>query len=556
MMKGSRTAAVLLAVAAVVLALAFYYPLLSFLTGFSSRGGNGERGGNPLALLLDPYYRRIILFTAWQAALSAALSLALGLPGAYFLSHYDFPGKRIVSALTTVPFLFPPILVVLGFTLFFGSNGWLNARLMSFFSLSSPPLSVLYSITGIVLAHAFYNFPVVVRTVSTAWERIPRTEAEAAKTLGAGPFAVFRTVTLPALAVPILSSVLLVFLFCSLSFSVVLVLGGGPKATTTEVELYRSARIELDMGTARALASVEAVLNFVALALYYLVQRKSASVRQGAVNASRPKARLPGTWKGRTALSLYALVCLLAVVGPIASVAAFSFLSRSGSFGGLHASFIWYERIFSIGGFNSFSREALPALLTTSLIGVAAATLAVGLGGFFAASRSERGRGPLALFLYLPLGTSTIALSLALEAAYPRLAGSVAAVVLLHAVIAFPFAYASLRGIFGRIPPALYEAARMLGAGPWTAHRTVGIPLARRGAVAAWAFCFALSAGELNVVLALGIPGLKTVPLVIYRMVASYNYFAASALGMILAALSCVLFLFSDIKLKGDSDVL
>jgi thiamine transport system permease protein len=242
--KGSLTA---FAFAAATLTFLFYVPLASFILGIGSSPITANASAGSLFMVFtDPYYRHILVFTLTQAALSTAAAVVLGLPGAYMLSRFDFAGKRLLAALSAIPFMLPPILVVLGFILFFGTNGLANTALMRIFGLKNPPLSVLYSLKGIVLAHAFYNFPVVARIVSAAWERVPGEYAEAARTLGASPAAVFRDVTLPALLPSLLSSACLVFLFCMLSFPVVLVLGGGPKVATIEVEIYRSARITLD----------------------------------------------------------------------------------------------------------------------------------------------------------------------------------------------------------------------------------------------------------------------------------------------------------------------
>jgi len=89
------------------------------------------------------YTIRILLFTLYQAALSTLASVLVALPGAYLLANYSFKGRRFIRALTTVPFVIPSILVVLGFVIFFGNNGFLNQLLMkAFFPLLDTALSV------------------------------------------------------------------------------------------------------------------------------------------------------------------------------------------------------------------------------------------------------------------------------------------------------------------------------------------------------------------------------------------------------------------------------
>ena len=151
------------------LALAFFLPLWQVLSQGLRLEGEWTLA-RVRGLLADPYMQHLILFTLKQALLSAGLSLALGFPLGWLLARYRFPGKELVRAFTLVPFVLPPITVALGFILFFGYAGYLNRGLMALFGLSSPPLRVLYSLWGIVLAHAFYNSPVFSRFVSAAWE--------------------------------------------------------------------------------------------------------------------------------------------------------------------------------------------------------------------------------------------------------------------------------------------------------------------------------------------------------------------------------------------------
>ena len=173
-------------------------------------------------------------FTFLEAFFSTLLAVAIGFPAAFFVARRDFPGRRFLLALSAVPLCVPPMIIALAFVLYFGRQGWLNYGLMSAFGLKEPPLSFLYSMTGVVIAHGLYDFPVIMRTVSRVWERLPADQEEAALLLGAKPVRVFRTVTLPALARPLLSGSALVFLYCFFSFVIVL-LFGGVGGTTLEV---------------------------------------------------------------------------------------------------------------------------------------------------------------------------------------------------------------------------------------------------------------------------------------------------------------------------------
>ncbi len=192
----------------------FCYPLISILT----EGLTDENGRFTLihvvSILSDQYFLHIIVFTIEQALLSTLASILLGLPGAYLLARYNFKGKIIVKAMTTVPFVLPSIIVVLGFVIFFGNNGILNRMLMGLFHLDNTPLKILYSMKAIILAHTFYNFPICIRLVSAVWSRINPNLERAAQSLGANGSRLFIRVLLPQIMPGILAASALIFIFC------------------------------------------------------------------------------------------------------------------------------------------------------------------------------------------------------------------------------------------------------------------------------------------------------------------------------------------------------
>lgn len=237
----------------VFLILFFYYPIVLILK-------DGLSPGALMEIIGDSYYRKVILFTFEQAVASTLLTLALGMPGAYLFAKYDFPGKRFLRALLTVPFVMPSIMVALGFIILFGKNGVIT-NLLGF----DP--GIIYSWKGIILAHAFYNFPVVVRMVSALWQRINPHYEEAAMSLGARGFTLFRKVTLPMLYPGIFASAMLTFIFSFLSFSIPLIIGGYRYATI-EVAIFTEIMTLLDFRRGSALAVIQLMLSFTFMYIY------------------------------------------------------------------------------------------------------------------------------------------------------------------------------------------------------------------------------------------------------------------------------------------------
>ena len=530
----------------VFFSLFFLYPLGTILFRDQESGLLARVGD----ILTDKYTLRIIGFTFKQALLSTVLAMILGLPGAYILAKYDFKGKNLVRAITTVPFVLPSILVVLGFVLLFGNNGLVNNLLMNVFQLNAPPFRILYSLKAILLAHAFYNFPVCIRIVNSVWSRInPRTE-EAAKLLGARGLQLFRRIVLPQILPGILAASALIFIFCFMSFAVVLVLGGGPKFTTLEVEIYRMARIELDLSGASGLAIVGSSLTLVFLYLYLWLQKKSAfseALTTGKKNLLR-LFRTPGGWL----ILLYCLCVLALIVGPMLTVVHNSFLRREGWAGATSLTLDWYGVIFSRdilrGG---FVLPYLKAIRNSMFFGAMTVFFSLPLGTMLAMVAAKVKKGFLVEgLMMLPLGVSAVILSLGYLkgfASFPlEIIGRWYSIVLVHTIIAYPFVLRSVSGVLQKIEPNLREAARNLGASSWKLFWHIEFPLIRPGILTGAAFAFAISLGEVTATLMLSTPDLITIPVAIYRLVSSYNFFAACAMGTLLMIASLIAFWLID----------
>lgn len=516
------------------LGVAFFWPLWDVLRlGLQVEGRwTGER---ILAALADPYVRRLILFTIQQAALSALLSLALGFPLGWLLTRYRFPGRRLVRAATLVPFVLPSITVALGFVLFFGRAGYLNRFLMALLDLGEPPLRVLYTAWAVVLAHAFYNAPVVARFVNAAWEQADPALGEAARVLGARPVPAFLTVTLPLLLPAVLSALALVFVLCTLSFTIPLALGGARYATV-EVGVYVYARgVLMDFPRAAALAVITLGIS---LGMTYLYLR-GGSLVTSRLGGGRPPATVPLFSKvrpGRALWLLYLLPAAVVFLGPIAALIADSFLHPAP--GGVSPTLHWYRMIASPAWNPFIESSPLAAVRTSLVVSLGATGLALALGlAVTAVLRRVRSR-LLETVLMAPLAVSSVVLGLALLLAFRRpplsALGGTWAIVLAHTLIVYPFVVRAIHPLWDGLDPALTEAARTLGAGPLGAFRTVTLPLLGSGVLAAGAFAFALSLGEMTAVAMLAGGGVMTMPMAIYHFLGSRDFGAASAMATVL----------------------
>ena len=186
-----------------------------------------------------PSLRRVLWFTLWQATLSTAITLVVGLPAAYCFARLRFVGKRVIWALLIVPFVLPTVVVASAVLGVVGPRSPVGVDLKG-------------SIWAILLAHVLFNYAVVVRTVGAFWSNLDPALEEAARVAGASQWRAFREVTWPLLRPAVLAASSIVFLFTFTSFGVVLLLGG-PGFNTLEVEIYTQTTRLLRLDTAAAL---------------------------------------------------------------------------------------------------------------------------------------------------------------------------------------------------------------------------------------------------------------------------------------------------------------
>jgi thiamine transport system permease protein len=505
---------------------------------------------------LPPVAFGLFGFTAYQAALSTVASVLLGLPGAYLLSRFEFRGRRTLRSLTILPFVLPSIMVAVGFLAMFGRNGPLNTALLG---LGLPRVELLFTLQAIVVAHAFYNAPLVVRLVTAAWEGVDARRVESARAMGATPGRAFRDVVLPQLLPSLLTAALLTFVFTFMSFPIVLALGGLRLAT---VEVWLFARVQdLALSEAATLATVETVLT---LGLTYLYLRYEArQVRAGGDGvplARRPLLAGMRTLRDPTRLGLlaYGGLALVVFVGPMASMVLASVTGTDGGFTLDYYRFLVDQQVAETAG----TTRPLPAIVNSLLFGAGTLLLAlpVGVVVSLVATREGRGSRSAEALLTAPLAVSGIVVGLGLLQTLvfgttlfgTRLtATGPVVIVLAHVVAAYPFVTRNVTPALGGLDPDLADAARSLGATRLRTLLDVELPLVAAALVAGSAFAFAISVGEFDstVLLAEGADS-YTMPVALERYIGNRslgpNLGPATAMGTVLLAVTAASFVVID----------
>jgi thiamine transport system permease protein len=528
------------------LGLFFFYPLASILQLSFAFGDAGLLASIQQALA-SASIRRVIGFTFWQASLSTLLTLMLGLPGAYLLARFDFKGKSLIQALAGIPFVLPTLVVAAAFNALLGPRGWVNLGLMALLDLPSPPIQFTNTLTAILIAHVFYNTTIVLRMVGDFWSHLDPRLSLAARSLGASPWQALRRITLPLLLPSITAAALLVFIFNFTSFGVVLVLGG-PRFATIEVEIYYQTISLFNLPLAAVLSVVQ-LLFTLALTIFYtrLSNRISRPLRL------RPRRFTQVglvTWRSRIFAVVMVAILLSLLTSPLVALAARSFArletdrrQQDGESTGL--TFDFYREL-SIN-----RRDSLFFVAPITAVGISLAyasatvllALALGLPASWALARNADSLVSRLLdpVFMLPLGTSAVTLGLGFIVALNRppldLRASPALIPLAHTLVALPFVVRSLTPSLRSIQPRLRQAAAMLGASPGEVARFIDLPLVGRALIVAATFAFTISLGEFGATALIARPEYPTIPVVIYRFLSqpgALNYGQALALSTIL----------------------
>ena len=467
--------------------------------------------------------QKLIFNSVYQAFFSTVAAVGIGLVAAFVFSKYDFRGKKFFSALSLVPFVMPSILVALAFVLVFGNNGVLNRVLMDWFLLEEP-IKILYSFNGIILAHAFYNFPIVMRFVSATWSNLDKKMQFAAETLGAGKWTVFWKITLPQLLPSIFAAASLVFVYCFMSFAIVLTLGG-VEFSTLEIGIFQAISRDFDLFAGMILAGIQFVILFGVLMFYQQILKKY-NVKTDKINTQKEKISFK-SWKGLGLLSVIGIIVGIILI-PLLAIVLFSV-----SNGGVSN----YVSLFS--GNSVTGSSAFNAILTSLGFGFGTVLVTVPVSLMFAIYLRNK-KSFLRNILVMSIAVSSVTLGLGYVLFFS--AGSWIIIVLAHSVLAMPFAFRIISNSLEKIPDETLYAAESLGASFSEKIKRVIIPIIKPGIIGAAAFSFAISLGELALTFMLYNGKWVTIPLYIYRLISSFRLFEATAMGVILILLSALSF--------------
>ena len=481
------------------------------------------------ALAGDPFLWRVARFTLWQAGLSAVLSVGLAIPVALALHAMgDGAAKRSLLVLFAVPLALPQIVVVIGITAVWGERGFVTLLA----GAAGLDLPSVYGLTGILIAHVFFNMPLAARLLLGALDTMPVEYRRLADQLGLAGFARFRIVTFPAMRKAAGEAAALVFMLCVTSFAVVLTLGGGPRATTLEVALYQALAFDFDLARAVLLTFLQLSLTAAVVVVVLLLGADAAAGDTTGLTGSRGVRRAGG--RPSPAVLATLLLAGLFVGAPVAAVLLRGIVAVT-------------PELLARADIHGALATSLSIALASGVLAVLAAT-ALGLAAAEAGARRRfRGApgamerfatGVSSLILVVPAMVIAAGWFIALRAYGLQAGAAPHVVVAVNAAMAMPFATRLVAPALKASAERTDRLAQSLGMTGPDRFRLVTWPALRVPAAAALAFAMALSLGDLGVVALFGSADLVTLPLMILRSMGSYRTDDAAGLAFLLALLT------------------
>ncbi|MGZ0050533.1 ABC transporter permease [Brevibacillus gelatini] len=492
----------------------------------------------------------------WTSVYISVLSVItcgiVGVTMAFLLERYEFPGRKILSVLALVPMALPPLIGVLSFTFLYGESGIFPRAIKELFGLEQVPFS-LKGIWGVVVVHTFTMYTYFFMTASAAIKGLDPSLEEAAASLGANRFTVWRRVILPMLTPAMVASSLLVFMISMASYTAPLIFGID-RTMTMQIYLSRTNG-DLDMAAAQSTILSIVSIAFLFIMRWYQGARNYQNVSKGvSVHRTEIKSRA-----GRCATIVLSFIGTVILMLPILVLVLISF-SVDGTWTVQilppQYTLEHYVDLFTDSKtwrpiFNSLQLSAI-ATIGIVLFGVAAAYAMVRL--------KFRGKTLLDVLIMLPWALPGTVVAVNLIAAFSEpsvfsfgqvLVGTFWIIPLAYFVRHLPLVFRSTSATLLQMDPSVEEAARNLGASWWYSFRRVVFPMALGGILAGTLLSFVQCIGEFVASILIFTPRTTPLSVAIFQRMYSFEFGTACAYG-VLQIVVIILVLFISGKLTKD----
>ena len=210
---------------------------------------------------LQPSDMQAIILSFKVACTATILSTPLGIGVAYVLVHTRIPGQAFWEGIINLPLVLPPVVIGYLLLVLFGRHGWIGSFLVRF------DIQIIFTLTGAIIASSVVGFPLLVRSIRLGMESVDASYRKAARTLGAGPWDAFFTITLPLSGRAVFTGMTLMFARSLGEFGATIILAGNIPGVTQTIPLaiYEYTSSPRGDKMALSLCMVSILLSFIVL---------------------------------------------------------------------------------------------------------------------------------------------------------------------------------------------------------------------------------------------------------------------------------------------------
>jgi len=523
-------------IAAPVLALLLWsivYPNVAVIAGSFENGLGHWR-----EFMSSPADREALTTSIVISLASVIASVLIGVPLAFLLSRFEFPGRRILKAVATLPAALPPLVGVIAFLFLYGESGLVTRAIQRLFGLQEAPWR-LTGVWAIIFVHAYTMYVYVFLFVSAGLDRFDTTLDEAASGLGASSWQRLKRVTLPLLTPALAGSMLLVFMTSLGSFSAPYVFGGGIRVLSTQIV---ASKLNGSMGLAYVETTVLALSAVAGLLLFRWLEGKRKYTSSGKGAATR---RVIKSKNVQVISSVLAIMTVIILVLPHLMVVLVSF-ARDGA---------WTTQVlppaYTLDNYRRLFTEAelwkpIMNSVWMSVIATAANIIVCFIAAYLIVMRKFSGRRLLELLTALPWAIPATAIALGLAATFNRndlasgrvlLVGTFWILPLAYFVRNIPLVSTAVESSLRQMDASLEDAARGLGASWSLTMRRVILPAARPGLIAGALLAAVTAVGEFVASVVLYTHANRPISLEILAQLRAFAFGTAAAYSVLLILL-------------------
>lgn len=520
-------------VVVLILAILIGYPLVRILTqAFGAEGLETLRN-----IATSPANRAVLLNTVVLGVLVGAVGTAIGFAFAYAQARLDFRGKKLLHLIALLPIVSPPFAVATAVITLFGRSGLVTNKMLGLDYN-------IYGLTGLTLVLSLSFFPVAYMNLLGMLRSLDPATDEAASSLGANRWKIFRSVTIPMLIPGFASCFLLLFVEAIADLANPLVIGGDFTVLSSRAYIAITGEYDVASGAAYSL-----VLLLPGL-LVFLVQRYWAERRSVVSVTGKPSGNITLLRSPLARIPL--LTVVLAIAALIVAIYVTVFVGAFTAILGVNNTFTLANYRYVLSGIGS------DAMFTTTILALIATPVAGVLGMILAwlvVRKVRRGRGALDFLGMLGLAVPGTVLGIGYALAFnkpfiigniqllPALAGGGAifggalAIVMVYVIRSMPSGQRSGIAALQQIDPAIDEASTSLGASGLRTFRSITLPLIRPALLSGLTYAFARAMTTLSPIIFITTPQTKIMTSQILSEVDSGRFGNAFAYCTILIAI-------------------